>query len=385
MAKMKAGVIGTGFVGAVHIEGIRRRGVGEVVAIAGSSDERAREKASELGIDRAYGNYMDLIRDPDVQVVHDCAPTYLRFPINRAALAEGKHVVSEIPMAANLREAKLLLNASERSKAVNAVAFNYRHHPTIAHLRSMVQAGELGKIYTVRGSYLQDWLLYETDYNWRVDSMLGGMSRVVADLGSHWCDLVQFVTDRKITEVIGDLKIFLPIRKRSVSTVGTFGRSITPRLVDVRVATEDYGSVLLRFENEMHGMLTLSQVSAGRKNRLALEIDGSTKSAAWNQEQAEAIWFGYRDQPNDVILKKKTAAKQDDQTHPASPSGYGKVWADATKHFIQAVYQYITEGKQPKRDSSTFATFVNGYEAAVVADRILASSRQRRWAKTNIT
>jgi len=380
MAKLKAGVIGTGYVGSIHVEGIRRRGVGEVVAIAGSSEEKAREKASELGIDHAYGNYMDLIRDPEVQVIHDCAPTHLRFPINRAAMAEGKHIVSEVPMAANLREAKLLLNASERSKVVNAVTFNYRHNPTIEHLRSVVQAGELGKIFTVRGSYLQDWLLQETDYNWRVDSMLGGQSRVVADIGSHWCDLVQFVTGQKITEVIGDLRTFLPIRKKSISTVGTFGRSTTPRLVDVRVTTEDYGSVLLRFENEMHGVLTLSQVSAGRKNRLVLEIDGSEKSAAWDQDQADAIWLGYRDRPNDLMLKK-AATKKEEEAYPTSPSGYGQVWADGVKNFIQDVHKYIAEGKKPKRDPSTFATFADGYRAAAVADKILASSRQKRWAK----
>jgi predicted dehydrogenase len=384
MAKKKAGIIGTGFMAGVHIESIRKSGMGEVIAIAGASEEEAKAKAAEFGVDRTFDNYIDLIRDPDVEVVHSCTPNNLHFPINRAALSENKHVISEKPVAADSREARLLLSATERSAAVHAVTFNYRHHPVIEKLKTMAQKGELGEIYTVHGSYLQDWLLFDTDYNWRVDSELAGSTRVVADLGSHWCDLVQYVTGLKITEVIGDLRTFLPVRQKSVTTVGTFGRSTTPRLISVRVGTEDYGSVLLRFQKDVSGALTLSQVSAGSKNRLFFQIDGSKKSAAWDQERPEAPWLGHRDRPNELPPKKAKPAKKKITSYDHFPAGGGDAWSVGVDNFMRKVYEYISKGKKPGRDPASFATFKDGYEAVVLADKILASSRQGRWSKISM-
>ncbi len=381
MATLKAGIIGTGFMGSAHTDGIRRCGGGEVIAIAGSSEKAAREKASELGIERAYGDYTDLIRDPDVQVVHDCTPNHLHYVINRAVLAAGKHVVSEKPLTVNLREAKLLMSAVERSRSVHAIVFNYRHYPMVAHLRAMVQAGELGKIFAIHGSYLQDWLLHETDYNWRVDPNLGGPARVAADIGSHWLDLAQFITGQKITEVIADFRTFLPVRKKSVETVGTFGRAVAPHLVDVRVSTEDYASVLLRFDNDIPGVVTLSQMSAGRKNRLYFQIDGSLRSAAWDQEEPEALWFGYRDRPNERMVKEKPAQKQEARRAAYLPPGHGEPWADGIKNFMTEVYQYISKGKKPGRDAASFATFADGYRAVLLVEKIYTSNRQGRWTQ----
>ncbi len=382
MAKLRAGVIGTGFMAGVHVESIRKSGKGDVIAIAGASDEEAKERAAELGIERASGNYMDLIKDPDVDIVHNCTPNNLHFPINRASLAENKHVISEKPVAADSREARLLLGAAERSSAVNAVMFNYRHHPTIEKLRATVQGGELGEIFAVHGSYLQDWLLFETDYSWRVDADLGGSTRVVADLASHWCDLVQHVLGLKITEAIGDLRTFLPVRQKSVSTVGTFGQASTPRLINVRVGTEDYGSILLRFQNGVSGAVTVSQMSAGRKNRLFFQIDGSKKSAAWDQERPDAPWFGYRDRPNELPPSKGKAAKVKAPSYDHFPAGGGDAWSVGIDNFIREFYQYISKGKKPGRDAAGFATFQDGYEAVVLSDKILGSNRQGRWSKT---
>ncbi|RJP72754.1 MAG: gfo/Idh/MocA family oxidoreductase [Candidatus Abyssobacteria bacterium SURF_17] len=384
MRKIRAGVIGTGFVGPAHIEAVRRSGIGEVIAIAGSSEKVAKAKASELGIDRAYGNYMDLIKDSDVQVVHNCTPNNLHLPINRAAMAAGKHIVSEKPLALDSREARLLLNAAQRSGVVHAVMFNYRHYPLVAHLRAVVQAGELGKIFAIHGSYLQDWLLYESDYNWRVDPALGGPTRAVADIGSHWCDLVQFITGLKITEVTADLQTVLPTRQKSVTTVGSFGRLTTPRQVEVRVTTEDYASMLFRFQHDARGALTISQVSAGRKNRLFFQIDGSAKSAAWDQEQPETLWFGFRDRPNETMVKEPAILKREARQYAHYPGGHGEAWADGVKNFMCDVYRYISQGKKPGRDPAPFATFEDGYRSSVLLDKILTSSRQRRWVKVNV-
>lgn len=384
MKQFRAGVIGTGFVAPVHVEGIRRSGKGKVIAIAGSSEEAAGEKASELGIERAYGNYMDLIKDPDVQVVHNCTPNNLHLLMNRAILAAGKHVVSEAPLAMDSREARLSFNAARRSGVVHAVAFNYRHYPMVERLREMVRADELGGIYSVHGGYLQDSFLYETDYDWRVEAVIGGPSRALADIGAHWCDLVQFVTGLKIREVVADLHTFIPVRKKSVTTVGTFDETTEPHHIDVRVNTEDYGSVLVRFQNEARGAVTVSQVSAGRKNHLFFQIDGSVESAAWDQEQPDTLWVGHRDRPNEIAGEKPATAKKKARRHAQHPAGYETAWAEGIKNFIDAVYRYIAHGKRPGRDPADFATFEDGYRASVVADKMLTSNRQRRWVKINM-
>jgi predicted dehydrogenase len=382
MADLRAGVIGTGFMGAVTVEAIRRSGMGDVIAIAGSSEQAAQKKASELNISRAYGNYVDLINDPDVQVVHTCTPNNLHFPINRAVLAAGKPAFSEKPLAMDAREARLLMSAAERKSIVSAVMFNYRHYPAVERLRKMVSAGKLGTIYAVHGNYLADEYLYETDYDWRIDPERGGVARVVFDIGSHWFDLAQYITGLTITQVIADLQTFLPVRKKSVTTIGTFGHSIEPRLVDVRVDTEDYASVLLRFQDGARGSLTLSQVSAGKKNHLFLQIDGSLMSAAWNQEEAETLCLGYRDRPNEVKKEKMTKSKSDNFAH--YPAGHGEAYANGIRDCVREVYKYIAAGKKPGRDPATFATFRDGYRSSVLIDKVFFSGHQGRWVKTHL-
>lgn len=377
MSGLRAGIIGDGFMAAIHTESVRKSGLGEVIAISAATDEDAKAKARELDIQRPYDDYMDLIRDNDIDVIHNCTPNNLHFPINRVALTANKHVICEKPFTVDAREARLLLSAVERSTAVNAVNFNYRHHPVVQELKKSVQRGDLGDIYAVHGSYLQDWLLFDTDYSWRVDTEIGGSARVLADLGSHWLDLAQHVTGQKIVEVVGDIQTFVPVRQKSVSNVGTFGRASTPRLVPARVGTEDYASVLFRFENGASGSLTISQVSAGSKNRLLFQVDGSKKSAAWNQERPDAPWIGHRDEANELPPKKKARTRSYDHF----PAESGDAWGVGVDNFIREVYEYISEGKDPKRDPAGFATFEEGWKSVVLTDKIMASHRQRRWNK----
>lgn len=382
MTKIRAGVAGTGFMGMAQVEGIRRSGMAEIVAIAGPSKEEAEKKAKELGIESVYADCMELAKDPDIEILHNCTPNNLHFPINRIALTEGKHVISEKPLAMDSREGRLLLGAAERSGMVSAIMFNYRNYPMVARFRELVQGGDLGEIYAVRGSYLQDWLLYDADYSWRVEAALGGATRTVTDLGSHWLDLAQTITGLKITQVMADLQTVVPVRKKSVTTVGTFGRSITPRDVDIQVENEDWGTVLLQFEDNVKGSLTISQVSAGRKNQFSIQIDGSKKSVAWDQEQPDVLWYGYRDRKNEFEPKKAKATKVDSYAH--YPAGYGEAWANSVKDFMCSVYQYIADGKKPGRDPAEFATFADGMESSTLIDKILNSSRQRRWVKTDL-
>jgi predicted dehydrogenase len=384
MKKLAVGVIGTGFVGPAHVEAVNRCGLAEVIAIAGSSEKKARQKTAEFGIERAYGDYMELIKDPDIKAIHNCTPNNLHFPINKAILAAGKHVISEKPLALDSREAKLLLAATERVAVIHAVVYNYRHYPMVAQLRSMIQSGDLGTIYAVHGSYLQDWLLYETDYSWRVESNLGGASRAVADIGSHWFDLVQFLIGQPIVEVMADLHTFIPVRMKSSSAVGTFGRSDTPHHIAIDVTTEDYASILFRFKNGMPGAVTISQMSAGRKNRLFLQIDGSTRSAAWDQEQPDVLWLGHRNQANETLMKDPNLLKEPARSYAHYPAGHGEAWADALKNYMCEVYRRISGKKKKGEHPAEFATFTNGYQSAVLVDKICASSRQRRWVKTGL-
>jgi predicted dehydrogenase len=383
MKKLRAGVIGVELAGTAHAEAIRRSGLGEIVAISGPVEDDVRERAAKLGIARVHDDYMDLIKDPDIDVVHNCAPNNMHFPINRAALAANKHVISEKPMAMDSREARLLLNAAGRSKAVSALMLNYRHYPIMELARSMIASGKLGKILAIHGNYLQDRFLHETDYDWSVDTAQGGASRAMADLGMHWCDLVQFLTGLKITDAVADLRTLIPVRKRSVTTVATFGRAVTPRQVNVRVATDDYGSILLHFNNGVSGALTVSQMSAGRKNQLFFQIDGSEMSMAWNQEQPDALWVGHRDQPSEVLAQGPSAPKDEGGPVVELPAGYGEAWANSVTNFMRTVYQYILDGKKPGRDVSDFATFADGYRMSVLVDKLLTSNRQRRWLKLN--
>jgi predicted dehydrogenase len=261
MKTIRAGIVGCGFIGPAHLEAIRRLGFVEVVALADSSLEKAKRQAAELGIPKAYGSWRELLRDPDIQVVHNCTPNALHYEINREGILVGKHVLSEKPLAVSGAQSAELLRLAEASGVVHAVSFNYRHFPMMKQLAAMARGNELGKIRLVHGSYLQDWLLYETDFNWRLAPDVGGPSRAVADIGSHWCDTVEYVTGLRIAEVFADLATVVPVRKRAVRQQATYSRvesEAAAAYEDIAIRTEDYASVLLRFEDGARGVFTVS-------------------------------------------------------------------------------------------------------------------------------
>ncbi len=275
--KIAAGIIGTGFIGPAHVEAGRRLGNMEFIALAEYSDEMARDKAAALHIPRAYGDYHKLLADPDIQVVHNCTPNHLHFQVNKDILAAGKHVISEKPLAMTSAESRELVRLAQESGLIHAVDFNYRYYPLVQHAREMVKAGEVGDIFTMHGSYLQDWLYLATDWNWRLQPELSGESRAIADVGSHWCDLLQFITGLTITKVMADLRTVHKTRMKPKKEVETYaGKQLQPSDYEPQeINTEDYASVLFELSNGAHGVFTVSQVSAGRKNRLYFEIDGS--------------------------------------------------------------------------------------------------------------
>lgn len=386
MEKIKVGIIGTGFIGPTHIEAIRRLGFVEVLGIAETSKEAAERKAAKLGIPKAYGNYREMLQDDEIQVVHNCTPNYLHFAINKEIILAGKHVLSEKPLAmSSLESAELLALATEK-KVVHGVNFNYRQFPVLKQLETMVKTDKIGKVNLVHGSYLQDWLLYDTDFNWRLAPEIGGRSRAVADIGSHWCDTVQYVTGKKIVEVFADLATVVPVRKKPMSTIATFEaqKAVEGSFEEVPINTEDYASVLVRFHDGTKGVFTVSQVSAGRKNRLSFEINGSKSSAYWNQEEPEKLWIGYRDRANEILLADPALFLAEAKSSIHHPGGHNEGWPDALKNMMLNFYSFIREEKNPLTDKANFATFYDGHLSMCITDAILESHEQQKWVKVGI-
>ena len=378
MQKINAGIIGTGFIGPAHVEALRRLGNVEVAAVAERDQALAQAKADELSIPKAYGDYQQLLDDPDIQVVHNCTPNHLHFDVNRDILAAGKHVISEKPLAMNSTESRELVQLAEKAGVVNAIDFNYRYMPLVQQARIMCQEkDDVGRVLAVHGSYLQDWLHQETDWNWRLVPEMSGESRAVADIGSHWCDLVQFITGLKITRVMADLVTIHPTRKRPKVEVETYaGKVLKPEdLEDVEINTEDYASVLLEFDSGMHGVMTVNQCAAGRKNRLSFEIDGSKSALAWNQERPNEMWVGRRDGPNQTIMKDPSLLYEEARDYAHYPGGHNEAYPDGPKNLFRNVYGFIAG----TRKGGDFATFVDGHNEIAICDAILKSGKAKQW------
>jgi predicted dehydrogenase len=377
------GLIGPGFVGAHHIDAVRRLGFVDVVAVAASSEESARRKADALGVPKAYGSFEALIADPDIQVVHNTTPNHLHGPVILAALKRGKHVVSDKPLATTGEESRKLWQAARDAGVVHAVTFNYRGNPLVQHARQMVAGGEIGRVHFVHGQYLQDWLLETTDFSWRLEPEKGGASSAIADIGSHWCDLVQHVIGQRIVEVFADLTTVIQTRMKPAGSVEAFSRGGGAR-EPFTVQSEDLATMLLRFDGGAKGTLSVGQVCAGHKNDLWFEANGKSASLRWYQERQNELWIGRRDGPNGVLLKDPSLLNDAARPYAHLPGGHQEAWADAFRNVMRDIYSAILAGKMPAADSHppAFATFEDGYRAAAIVDAMLEShKRGGAWTK----
>ena len=381
MKSIKAGIVGAGFIGPAHVEALRRLPGIEVAALAESSEQLAGAKAEELGIPKGYGDYRRLLADREIEVVHVATPNNLHYPQAKEALAAGKHVVCEKPLAITAREARELVKLAEASGKVCAVHFNIRYYPLMAHVRAMIRSGELGEIYSVRGSYLQDWLFYDTDYNWRLEPQFSGDSRAVADIGSHWMDLIEYLTALRIGEVNADFMTCHKQRKKPLKPVETYAGKLLAAedYAAVPINTEDYAAVMLRFGGGARGVLTVSQVTAGRKNRLYFEIDGSKKSVAWESELPNQLWIGRRDAANELLLRDPSLVHAESRQLINFPGGHNEGFPDTSKQLFKQVYAAVRAGG---RDSSPkYPTFRDGLRELELCEAIVQSSRQGVWVK----
>ena len=374
------GVAGTGFIGPAHIEGLRRNGIA-VLGLAERTREKAEAKAADLGIPRFYTSLEELLADPEIDIVHLATPNHLHYPHAKAALLAGKHVVCEKPLAITSQQSAELVQLAAEKGLVNAVNFNIRMYPLAQQARSMVQSGELGDIFILQGSYLQDWLLLPTDWNWRLETDLGGTLRAVGDIGSHWLDLLTFITGLHVEAVYADFKTFHPIRKKPAKPVETYtGKILTPEdYVDQPISTEDYASILLHYENGVRGVLTVSQVSSGRKNRLFYEINGSKSSLAWDSERPNELWIGQRSGPNQHLLKDPSLLSPEARAVTSYPGGHNEGFPDTFKQLYNKVYSYILAGDFTK--APDFPTFEDGHYEVLLTEAIERSSREKSWVK----
>jgi len=374
----KAGIIGVGFIGAAHAEQLRRLGNVEVVALADDVDPRG--KADALRIPRAYSCYKELIDKEQLDCVHICTPNSSHFEIAMYAMERGVHVVCEKPMTTTLEDAEKLLAFAKEKKLIHAMNFNCRFYPMAFQMREMIRSGELGDVYSIHGGYLQDWLFYDTDYNWRLEPELSGNSRAFADIGSHWLDLVEFITGLRVTEVLADFETFHKTRKKPKVAIDTYsGMALRPEDYDeVPIHTEDYATVLFHFDNGAHACCNITQVFAGRKNQMIVAIAGSKCSLHWDSELSNEVWIGRRDGANGQLVKDPSILAAETTKVVSYPGGHVEGFPDTFKQNFKKIYADIEAGSANNPD---YADFNAGVREMKLCEKILLSAKERRWVK----
>ena len=363
--------------GRTHLEALRRLGSIEIGAVAGTSLEKAEELAARFAVDRATADYRDIIADPAIDAVHICTPNALHFPIAEAALTAGKHVLCEKPLAASSSEGERLVALAESRKLCNCTCHNLRYYPMVQQMRRIREDRELGEILVVQGTYSQDWLLYDTDWNWRIEAEANGPSRVMADIGSHWCDMAEHVTGERIQSICADLQVFHKTRKRPKQSVETFsGKMLRPEEYDsVPITTEDFGSAIFRIGERGRGAFTASQVSAGRKNRLSIEIYGTKGSVAWDQERPDELWIGNRNTNNQITIKDPSLLKPGARAYADYPGGHSEGYDDTFKQVFRRFYQSL---ENPDA-APEYPQFADGLRQLLILEAELESNRKRVW------
>jgi predicted dehydrogenase len=377
---IKAAIVGTGFIGPAHLEALRRLPNVEVVALCEVSQELANDKARQLGIPRAYV-FEEMLKQDDIDVVHICTPNFLHFSQAKAVLEAEKHVICEKPLAVKIHEAEELVKIAAQTGLVNAVHFNLRYYPMVRQMKTMRERGDLGEVYSVMGSYLQDWLFLQTDYNWRLEPEKSGDSRAIADIGSHLLDITEYVTGLKITEVMADFSTVHKTRLKPLKAIETYSGKMLQAsdYAEVPINTEDHATVLLRFDNGSKGSVTVSQVSAGRKNRLNIEISGSKSNFEFNSERPNELWIGKREKANEHLMKDPSLFYPEASALISFPGGHNEGFPDTSKQMFKEVYAAVAAGKQPENPS--YPTFASGLRELIIGERIVESNKKQAWVK----
>ncbi len=376
-------VSGTGFMGRTHVEALSRLGGVRVLGVQGSSAEKSQAAAESLGLPKAYGTYEELLGDPEVHAVHLTTPNRLHYSQAKAALRAGKHVLCEKPLATTSAESGELVALAEASGLAHAVCYNIRFYPLNLHARESIAGGGAGTVRTITGSYQQDWLLHDTDYNWRVLAEQGGPLRAVADIGTHWLDLVCAVTGLVPEAVYATLRTVHPVRQRPAGETRTYSNEQPDErdLHPVEITTEDLGLLTIRFSGGALGSLFVSQVSPGHKNRLRYEISGSEATFAWDSQSPNDLWVGRRDGPTEAMVKDPATLSPLASRHADYPGGHNEGFPDTFKMTFRAFYDAIRTGDHGGSHGGSpvpYATFREGHRENLFCDAVLRSHREGR-------
>lgn len=378
--QVNAAIVGLGFVGRAHLEALRRLGI-PVQGVLGSTPERSRAAKEASRLPHAYGSLEELAADPSVHVVHLCTPNHLHFQETSQLLRAGKHVLCEKPLALDSRETAALVSLLRETGLVGGIAHNLRYYPLCHEARSLIRKGAIGQVKLVHGSFLQDWLLFPSDWNWRLDPKLGGELRAVSDIGTHWLDLTTWLTGSKVSELCADLMTVQPTRCRPKGRVETFQKAGSAETEEVMMTTDDYASVLLHFENDARGVMTVSQVSAGRKTRLWFEIDGTEGSLSFDSESPNSLWIGRRDRACEVLPKDPALQSPESRGYSAYPGGHQEGYPDTFVQLFKDFYGYIEQGDF--RAPRSFPTFETGHDGLVLCEAIAESAQKRAWVSVS--
>ena len=379
MQKIKTAIVGTGFMGKVHAENVRRLGNVEIAAVVGSRVETARKFAESAGIPVATDKLSDVLANKEIVAVHICTPNVDHFPMSLAALEAGKAVLCEKPMTMNVQQARQLVAAANAKNAVNCVQHNLRYYPVVQQIRQMIAHGDLGEVLIVQGTYSQDWLLYDTDWNWRLDPKSNGKLRVMGDIGSHWMDMIQHLTALNITAVCADLATFHKTRKRPKGSVETFsGKKLQAGDYEVfPIDTDDFGMVMLRLGERARGAFTVSQMWAGRKNKFEFEIFGTKAGVAWNQETPDLLWIGHRNDPNQIIVKDGSLFYPAAAEFADLPGGHSEGYDDSHKQVFKHFYARVADASVP----INYPTFEDGLHGMILLEKVAESAAKQAWVE----
>jgi len=377
--KINVGIIGLGYIGESHIEAVRRIGLCNLYAVADTNAALAREKAAMYGIERCYESVDALLADNSIEAIHNCTPNFLHTEINKQILRSGKHLLSEKPLSTTYQEALELAELKKQyPNTAAAVNYNYRLNPMVQEIRCRIARGEIGGIRMITGSYQQDWLLYDTDYSWRLEPAFAGNSCCMADLGSHWMDAIQHVTGHRITEVCADLATLIPVRKKPKQQTETFTEAGSGKFELVTVQNEDYGAVIFKTDKGATGVFHATELAAGRGCFFGFEINGSKASIAWNQEQNDRLWIGRRGGDNSVIIRNPSSLSPEVRAYTSLAMGHPEGWNDAFKGNIYAFYKYISDGM---KGEPVFSTLEQAAYLVKLTETILLSNKNKRWEK----
>jgi predicted dehydrogenase len=374
---IKTAIFGTGFMGRVHLEAVRRVEFVEAAAIAGRNLDAARRLGEGFAVDKIVADYREILRDPAIDAVHICTPNAQHFPMAKEALQAGKHVLCEKPLATSVAEGEELAALANTRSLRNCTCHNLRYYPMVQQMRAMREAGDLGETLVVQGTYSQDWLLHDTDWNWRIESKTGGPSRCMADIGSHWFDMAEHVTGLRVSSLCADLQTFHRTRKQPKHSVETFANKLLgpEDYVETPVDTEDFGAVIFRMGERTRGAVTASQVSAGRKNRLSIEIYGTKASVAWDQERPDELWSGRRNTGNEIFVKDPSLLKPAARGFADLPGGHSEGYDDTFKQVFRRFYaSIVSPGATPE-----YPQFIDGVRQLRILEGVLKSNQARTW------